>query len=187
MIQPVQPVQPIPIGGAHHPANNVAFTSSARYPDPLVEVLDERFRAVRLFSASVEQLATGCRWAEGPVWFGDLRCLLWSDIPNDRILRWDECSGAVSVFRQPSGHANGLTRRPHRARRPHHAAGRPLRWPAPELAERHRLPRRGRQHLVHRPELRHHRLVGRRPRGAGAPACGLPARRRDRPARLRHR
>lgn len=89
---------------------HVAFTPSARYPDPLVEVLDERFRPVRLFSASVEQLASGCRWAEGPVWFGDLRCLLWSDIPNDRILRWDECSGAVSVFRQPAAHANGLAR-----------------------------------------------------------------------------
>ncbi|MBL8333191.1 MAG: SMP-30/gluconolactonase/LRE family protein, partial [Rubrivivax sp.] len=71
---------------------DIPFTPNARYPDPAVEVRDERFLALRLFSASVEQLATGLRWAEGPVWFGDGRFLLVSDIPNDRILRWDECS-----------------------------------------------------------------------------------------------
>ncbi|NBS48154.1 MAG: SMP-30/gluconolactonase/LRE family protein, partial [Betaproteobacteria bacterium] len=71
----------------------VAFTPSARYPDPAIEVLHESFLSLRLFSAQVEQLATGCRWAEGPVWFGDGRFLLWSDIPNNRILRWDDCSG----------------------------------------------------------------------------------------------
>ncbi|MEO5734709.1 MAG: SMP-30/gluconolactonase/LRE family protein [Rubrivivax sp.] len=88
----------------------VPFTSQARYPDPVVEVLDPSFAALRLFSASVEQLATGLRWAEGPVWFGDGRYLLVSDIPNNRILRWDECSGATSVWRQPSNHANGHAR-----------------------------------------------------------------------------
>jgi gluconolactonase len=88
----------------------VPFAVSPRYPDPRVEVLDERFRALRLFSASVEQLASGLRWAEGPVWFGDGRYLLVSDIPNDRILRWDEASGAVSEFRKPSSNANGNAR-----------------------------------------------------------------------------
>jgi len=88
----------------------VPFQASTRYPDPAVEVLHESFLSLRLFSASVEQLATGCRWSEGPVWFGDGRFLLWSDIPNDRILRWDDASGAVSVFRQPSNFANGLAR-----------------------------------------------------------------------------
>ena len=92
------------------PGPPVPFQVSARYPDPRIEVLHERFRPVRLYSASVEQLATGCRWSEGPVWFGDMRCLLWSDIPSNRILRWDECSGTTSVFRQPSDHANGLAR-----------------------------------------------------------------------------
>lgn len=86
------------------------FQPSQRCPDPAIEVLDERFRGLRLFSATVEQLASGCRWAEGPQWFGDGRFLLWSDIPNNRILRWDDCSGAVSVFRQPSNNANGLAR-----------------------------------------------------------------------------
>ena len=80
------------------------------YPDPAIEILDPSFAKYRLFNAAVERLATGCRWAEGPVWFGDQRQLLWSDIPNDRILRWDEESGAVSVFRKPSNNANGNTR-----------------------------------------------------------------------------
>jgi gluconolactonase len=83
---------------------------SARYPDPLVVVLDESFAQYRLQAAKVERLATGCRWAEGPVWFGDARCLVWSDIPNNRMLRWDEVSGAVTELRKPSGYANGNTR-----------------------------------------------------------------------------
>lgn len=88
----------------------VPFVSASRYPDPAVELLDSTFAALRLYSGTVEQLVTGLRWAEGPVWFGDGRFLLVSDIPNDRILRWDETSGATSVFRAPAGHANGLAR-----------------------------------------------------------------------------
>jgi gluconolactonase len=83
---------------------------SSLYPDPAVHILDQKFAKYRLFNASVERLASGTRWGEGPVWFGDARCLLWSDIPNDRILKWDETTSAVSVFRHPSGHANGNTR-----------------------------------------------------------------------------
>ncbi len=86
------------------------FTANTRYPDPSIEVLDEAFFALRHYSASVEQLATGFRWAEGPVWFGDGRYLLFSDIPNNRILRWDDASGATSVFRAPADNANGHTR-----------------------------------------------------------------------------
>ncbi len=86
------------------------FTPSQRYPEPRVEVLDERFLKLRLMSATVEQLASGLRWAEGPQWFGDGRYLLVSDIPNNRILRWDETSGVVSTFRAPSNNANGLAR-----------------------------------------------------------------------------
>lgn len=86
------------------------WTPSARYPDPAVEILDASFARYRVFSAAVERLATGCRWSEGPVWFGDGRYLLWSDIPNNRILRWDEETGAVGTFRRPSGFANGNTR-----------------------------------------------------------------------------
>ena len=83
---------------------------STRYPDPAVEILDPSFARYRIFNAAVERIATGMRWAEGPVWFGDGRYLLWSDIPNNRIMRWDEETGAVSVFRKPSMYANGNTR-----------------------------------------------------------------------------
>jgi len=58
----------------------------------------------------VERLATGMLWGEGPVWFGDGHYLVWSDIPNNRMMRWDEESGAISVFRKPSNNANGNTR-----------------------------------------------------------------------------
>ena len=83
---------------------------SQRYPDPSVHVVDHSFARYKLNLAKVERLATGFRWCEGPVWFGDLRSLLWSDIPNNRIMRWDEETGAVSVFRKPSDFANGNTR-----------------------------------------------------------------------------
>ncbi len=83
---------------------------SERYPDPAVEGLDPSFAKYRIFSAAVERLATGMRWGEGPVWFGDGRYLLWSDIPNNRILKWEEETGQVSVFRKPSNYANGNTR-----------------------------------------------------------------------------
>jgi gluconolactonase len=81
-----------------------------RYPDPSVRVLDPRFDRYRLHNAAVERIATGYRWVEGPVWFGDHHCLVWSDIPSNRMLRWDEATGAVTVFRSPSNHANGHTR-----------------------------------------------------------------------------
>jgi len=58
----------------------------------------------------IERIAVGCRWNEGPVYFGDGRYLLWSDIPNNRIMRWDEETGRTSVFRKPSNFANGHTR-----------------------------------------------------------------------------
>ena len=84
--------------------------SPVRYPDPAVQVLDPSFAPYRLPLAAVERLATGFRWAEGPVWFGDGRFLLWSDIPNNRVMRWEEETGAVSVFRKPSHNTNGNTR-----------------------------------------------------------------------------
>jgi len=83
---------------------------SERYPDPAVQVLDPSFNQYRLPLASVERLYTGCRWSEGPVYVADGRYLLWSDIPNDRILKWEEETGAVSVFRKTSNNANGNTR-----------------------------------------------------------------------------
>ena len=79
-------------------------------PIPAVKVLDPSFTKYRVFNASVERLATGMRWSEGPVWFGDARCVLWSDIPNNRIMRWDEETRRVSIYRKPSNYANGNTR-----------------------------------------------------------------------------
>jgi gluconolactonase len=71
------------------------------------ETLDERFRCGG--DPWLERLYTGCRWTEGPAYFPAGRYLVFSDIPNDRLLRWDEVTGAVGVFRQPSGYANGHT------------------------------------------------------------------------------
>ena len=73
------------------------------------EILDPRFGSYVLGNAPVKQLATGFDWVEGPVWFGDAGCLLFSDIPNDRILRWTPGAG-ITTFRAPSNHANGHTR-----------------------------------------------------------------------------
>jgi gluconolactonase len=84
---------------------------SARVPDAAVAAVDDAFNRYRLPLAKVERLAAGItRWAEGPVYFGDQRCLIWSDVPGDCMWRWDEETGAVGVWRKPSGHANGNTR-----------------------------------------------------------------------------
>lgn len=95
------------LAGARHAST---WEPSPRYPDPAVQALDPAFDKYRLFNAGVERLAGGMRWCEGPVWMGDARCLLWSDIPSNAIMRWDEETGATSVYRRPSGNANGHTR-----------------------------------------------------------------------------
>jgi gluconolactonase len=90
-----------------------AGAAPIRYPDPNIQVLDPRFAQYVLPMAAIERIAGGCRFTEGPVWFGDGRYLLWSDIPNDRILKWEEETGAISVYRRPSNYANGNTRDRH--------------------------------------------------------------------------
>ncbi|WP_225631188.1 SMP-30/gluconolactonase/LRE family protein [Streptomyces solaniscabiei] len=79
--------------------------------DELYEMFDDRFRTGRCMNgdAGLEVLATGCRWAEGPIYVPAWRQLIWSDIPNDRMLRWDEETGEVGVFRRSAGHTNGNT------------------------------------------------------------------------------
>ena len=94
-------------------AQSFEFRPNQRYPDPAIEILDPSFAKYRLSSSTLEQVATGARWLEGPVWFGDGRYLLVSDIPNNRMMRWDEETGAVSLFRGPSHFANGNTRDRH--------------------------------------------------------------------------
>jgi gluconolactonase len=83
---------------------------SDSYPDPLIRAADPVFREMLPRNTAVERIATGFYWTEGPVWFGDLRLLIWSDVAGDRMYHWDERSGDVSVFRQPSNNANGNVR-----------------------------------------------------------------------------
>jgi gluconolactonase len=90
--------QPLPLGPL----------SGSRYPDPHIESLDERFMG-SAGTGAVERVATGFRWAEGPVYFPAGRYLLFSDIPNNRIMRYCEDDGRISVFRQPSMNSNGNT------------------------------------------------------------------------------
>jgi len=100
------------LGGASGLANaqSFSFKPNQRYPDASVQILDPSFAKYRIYSSSVEQLASGMRWAEGPVYFPAGRYLLMSDIPNNRIMKYDETNGAFSVFRENANYANGNTR-----------------------------------------------------------------------------
>ena len=88
----------------------MSWQPSSRVPDAAVREVDASFARYRLPLCKIERLASGTRWAEGPVWMGDARCLLWSDVPGNCMWRWDEETGAASVWRKPSGFANGNTR-----------------------------------------------------------------------------
>jgi gluconolactonase len=81
-----------------------------RYPDPDIVVLDPRFQHLVVAMAAIERIAIGFRFTEGPAYYGDGRYLLFSDIPNDALLRWDEITGAVATLRHPAGHPDGNTR-----------------------------------------------------------------------------
>ncbi len=91
------------------PSLPLGHLPDTRYPDPRIETLDERFR-FKQGNAGIERIASGFRWAEGPVYFRDQGCLIWSDIPNNRMMRWLEADGHVGVFRTPSHYSNGNTR-----------------------------------------------------------------------------
>ena len=80
-------------------AQSFPFTPNQRYPDPAVQILDPSFAKYRLYSSTVEQVATGMRWAEGPAYFPEGGYLLFSDIPNNRIMKFDEKTNQTSVFR----------------------------------------------------------------------------------------
>jgi len=91
-------------------AQAIGFTPSPIYPDPAIQILDPSFAKYRVASSSLEQVATGARWLEGPVWFGDGRYLLVSDIPNNRVMRYDEANESWSVYNANSNYANGHAR-----------------------------------------------------------------------------
>lgn len=81
-----------------------------RYPDPDVLVLDRRFEHIKLGHAGIERIATGFRFTEGPAYFGGGRYLVFTDVPNDALLRWDEVTGQVATLRHPAGYPDGNTR-----------------------------------------------------------------------------
>ena len=91
-------------------AQSFPFSPNQRYPDPAVQILDPSFAKYRIYSSTVEQVATGMRWAEGPAYFPEGGYLLFSDIPNNRIMKFDEKTGQTSVFRADANYANGNAR-----------------------------------------------------------------------------
>jgi gluconolactonase len=85
------------------------FSQPVTYPDPDIITLDPSFNALRVGNTPIQRLWTGAMWCEGPAWNGQGQYLIWSDIPNNRQMRWLEDDGRVTVFRQPSGNSNGNT------------------------------------------------------------------------------
>ena len=95
---PVPPSQQLPLGPL----------PDSRYPDGHIESFDKRFKG-SVGTGAVERIATGFRWVEGPQYFPAWRCLIFSDIPNNRMMRLDESDNHLSVFRYPSLNSNGNT------------------------------------------------------------------------------
>src|SRR5262249_32002732 len=130
------------------------------FRDPDIIAVDSSFNNLAQRNTSIKRLHTGLLWAEGPAWSAQGRYLVWSDIPDNRQMRWSEDDGHVSVFRSPSNYRlrlpgpSALLRASHaprgalRARRHRNCACRLLQWQAVELAQRHRRAP-GRQLLVH--------------------------------------
>ena len=85
------------------------FSRPVTYPDPDIITHDPAFNSLRVGNTPIQRLWTGGMWCEGPAWNGQGQYLIWSDIPNNRQMRWIEDDGRVTVFRQPSGNSNGNT------------------------------------------------------------------------------
>jgi gluconolactonase len=96
--------------GSTPPPRNWNDPASVAYPDPAMEVFDPRFRKCIVGTTEIRRLWTGAEWTEGPVYFGDMHSVIFSDVPNDRLLRYDEVTGETTLFRFPSNNANGNTR-----------------------------------------------------------------------------
>lgn len=97
------------LGGAAA-AQSFDFRPHQRYPDPVVHILDPRFAKYRIYSSTLEQLGSGMRWAEGPAYFPETGTLILSDIPNNRLMKYEEKTGRFSVHRQGVNYANGNAR-----------------------------------------------------------------------------
>ena len=94
---------------AQAPPRDWSGRTPSRYPDADIITLDPRFKKYGIGNTPIQRLHTGTLWAEGPAWNGSGKYLVWSDIPNNRQMRWLEEDGHVSVFRSPAGHSNGNT------------------------------------------------------------------------------
>lgn len=94
---------------AQQSARDWSNRDPVRYPDPDMIAVDPSFAKYMIFNAVIYRHYTGAKWAEGPAWNAQGRYLLWSDIPNNRQLRYLEEDGHVSTFRDPSGYSNGNT------------------------------------------------------------------------------
>ena len=100
--------------GGNALAQAFSFTPNQRYPDPAIQILDPSFARYRIYSSTLEQVGTGMRWAEGPVYFpDDGGYVLVSDIPNNRIMKFSERDGTFTVFRANANYANGNARDRH--------------------------------------------------------------------------
>jgi gluconolactonase len=95
--------------GAQSGPRDWSGKNPSRYPDPDIIVLDKRFAKYKIGNTPIQRMFTGCLWAEGPAWSGEGKYLVWSDIPNNRQLRWMEEDGHVSTMRQPASYSNGNT------------------------------------------------------------------------------
>ncbi len=84
--------------------------ASVVYPDPAIEAFDPRFKKYVVGTTEIRRLWTGAEWTEGPVYFGDMHCVIFSDVPNNRMMRYDEVTGETTLFRYPSNSGNGNTR-----------------------------------------------------------------------------
>src|SRR5579885_1341011 len=96
--------------GATPPPRNWSDPTSQLYPDPAIEVFDPRFKKYVIGTTEIRRLWTGAEWAEGPVYFGDMHSVIFSDVPNNRMMRYDEVTGETTLFRFPADEANGNTR-----------------------------------------------------------------------------
>jgi gluconolactonase len=96
--------------GSRPPPRDWSDPASVAYPDPAIEAFDPRFRKYIVGTTEIRRLWSGAEWTEGPVYFGDMHSVIFSDVPNDRLMRYDEVTGETSLFRYPSNNANGNTR-----------------------------------------------------------------------------
>lgn len=96
--------------GTTPPPRNWNDPASVVYPDPAIEAFDPRFKKYIVGTTEIRRLWTGAEWTEGPVYFGDMHSVIFSDVPNNRMMRYDEVTGETTLFRHPSNEANGNTR-----------------------------------------------------------------------------